>query len=221
MNCLYDGSSGGGVSTSYAQPWYQKNVVPTRLAETEVTSTPITYDTGTTAFGTLTLAYNESLTRASSPMRVTPDVSALADPSTGVAVGETLFGPDNAKGVPGPEKFYLSRIGGTSVASPDLRGHRGGRPAGGRVPARLRQPGDLLAGRPEPSAYHNVVDNPGGATFYEVRSNYTDAVQRDPPAGDLPAHAGRGRLHRPQRHLPGGPGGRAWRRVAGPSRASR
>src|SRR6202020_1961461 len=92
----------------------------TRLAETEVTSTPITFNTGTTAYGTLTLAYNESVTRASSPMRVTPDVSALADPSTGVAVGETLFGPDNKKGVPGPEKFYISRIGGSRVAPPDF-----------------------------------------------------------------------------------------------------
>ena len=66
MNGLYDGSSGGGVATAYAQPWYQKNVVPTKLAETEVTSTPITYNTGT-AYGTVTLAYNESLTTASSP----------------------------------------------------------------------------------------------------------------------------------------------------------
>jgi subtilase family serine protease len=96
-NYLYDGSSGGGVAYAYAQPWYQRNVVPGGLAETEVTSAPITYNTGTTTFGTVTLGYNETLTRASSPRRVTPDVSALADPSTGVAVGETLFGPDNAR----------------------------------------------------------------------------------------------------------------------------
>jgi subtilase family serine protease len=173
-NFDYDGSSGGGVADAYAQPWYQKNVVPTSLAETEVTSTPITYNTGTTAFGTVTLGFNESLTRASSPRRVTPDVSALADPSTGVAVGETLFGPDNAQGVPGPEKFYLSRIGGTSVASPIFAGieadaqQAAGQPIGFANPAIYG-----LDGR-NSGAFRNVVDNPGGATFYEIRSNYTD-----------------------------------------------
>jgi subtilase family serine protease len=173
-NGLYDGSSGGGVSTSYAQPWYQKNVVPTKLAETEVTSTPINYNTGTTAFGTLTLAYNESVTRASSPMRVTPDVSALADPSTGVAVGETLFGPDNKKGVPGPEKFYLSRIGGTSVASPIFAGIEADAQQAAGFSLGFANPAIYWLDSRSSSAYHNVVDNPGGATFYEVRSNYTD-----------------------------------------------
>jgi subtilase family serine protease len=174
VNGLYDGSSGGGVSTSYAQPWYQKNVVPTKLAETEVTSTPITFNTGTTAFGTLTLAYNESLTRASSPMRVTPDVSALADPSTGVAVGETLFGPDNKKGVPGPEKFYLSRIGGTSVASPIFAGIEADAQQAAGFPLGFANPAIYWLDGRSSSAFHNVVDNPGGATFYEIRSNYSD-----------------------------------------------
>jgi len=174
VNGLYDGSSGGGVSTAYAQPWYQRNVVPTRLAETEVTSTPITYNTGTTAFGTVTLAYNESLTRASSPMRVTPDVSALADPSTGVAVGETLFGPDNAQGVPGPEKFYLSRIGGTSVASPIFAGIEADAQQAAGQPIGFANPAIYGLDARSSSAFHNVTDNPGGTTFYELRSNYTD-----------------------------------------------
>ena len=174
LNGLYDGSSGGGVSTNYAQPWYQKNVVPKKLAETEVTSTPITYNTGTTTFGTVTLAYNESLTRASSPMRVTPDVSALADPSTGVAVGETLFGPDNAQGVPGPEKFYLSRIGGTSVASPIFAGIEADAQQAAGQPIGFANPAIYGLDARNPGAFHNVTDNPGGTTFYEVRSNYSD-----------------------------------------------
>ena len=174
LNGDYDGSSGGGVSTAYAQPWYQKGVVPTSLAETEVTSTPITFNTGTTTFGTITLAYNESLTRASSPMRVTPDVSALADPSTGVAVGETLFGPDNAQGVPGPEKFYLSRIGGTSVASPIFAGIEADAQQAAGQPIGFANPAIYGLDARSRGAFHNVVDNPGGATFYEVRSNYTD-----------------------------------------------
>jgi subtilase family serine protease len=174
LNGDYDGSSGGGVSTAYAQPWYQKGVVPTSLAETEVTSTPITFNTGTTTFGTITLAYNESLTRASSPMRVTPDVSALADPSTGVAVGETLFGPDNAQGVPGPEKFYISRIGGTSVASPIFAGIEADAQQAAGQPIGFANPAIYGLDARNRGAFHNVVDNPGGATFYEVRSNYTD-----------------------------------------------
>jgi subtilase family serine protease len=173
LNGLYDGSSGGGVADAYAQPWYQKGVVPTALAETEVTSTPVTYDTGTTTYGTLTLAYNESLTTASSPRRVTPDVSALADPSTGVAVGETLFGPDNAQGVPGPEQFYLSRIGGTSVASPIFAGIEADAQQAAGQPIGFANPAIYGLAR-IPGSFHNVVDNPGGATFYEVRSNYTD-----------------------------------------------
>jgi len=170
----YDGSTGGGVSYAYAQPWYQKGVVPTKLAETNVTSTPITYDTGTTAFGTVTLAFNESVTRASSPRRVTPDVSALADPSTGVAVGETLFGPDNKKGVPGPEKFYLSRIGGTSVASPIFAGIEADAQQAARYPIGFANPAIYGLDAHTSSAFHNVSDHPGGAAFYEVRSNYTD-----------------------------------------------
>jgi subtilase family serine protease len=173
-NYLYDGSTGGGVADAYAQPWYQKLAVPTSLAETEVTSTPITYDTGTTTYGTVTLGYNESLTTASSPRRVIPDVSALADPSTGFAVGETLYGPDNAQGVPGPEKFYLSRIGGTSLASPTFAGvEADAQQAAGR-PIGFANPAIYALDAVSHGAFHNITDNPGGTTAYEVRSNYTD-----------------------------------------------
>lgn len=175
LNGLWDGASGGGVATAYAQPWYQKHVVPTKLAKTEVTSTPINFNTGTTTFGTITLAYNESLTTASSPRRVTPDVSALADPSTGVAVGETLFGPDNAQGVPGPEKFYLSRIGGTSVASPIFAGIEADAQQAAGFPIGFANPAIYGLDAHSSGAFHNVTDHPDGATLYEVRSNYTDA----------------------------------------------
>jgi len=174
-NYLYDGSSGGGVSSTYAQPWYQKNVVPTSLAETEVTSTPVTYNTGTTTYGTVTLGYNESLTTASSPMRVIPDVSALADPSTGIAVGETLYGPDNAKGVPGPLKFYISRIGGTSLASPTFAGIEADAQQAAGCAIGFANPAIYGLDAKNQGAFHNITDNPGGGTSYEVRSNYTDS----------------------------------------------
>jgi subtilase family serine protease len=173
-NGLYDGSTGGGVATAYAQPWYQQGVVPTSLADTEVTSTPVTYATGTTTYGNIILAYNESLTTASSPRRVTPDVSALADPSTGVAVGETTAGPDNAQGVPGPDEFYISRIGGTSVASPIFAGIEADAQQAAGSPIGFANPAIYGLDAHNSSAFHNVTDHPGGASLYEVRSNYTD-----------------------------------------------
>ncbi|HTW02007.1 MAG TPA: S53 family peptidase [Streptosporangiaceae bacterium] len=173
-NGLYDGSTGGGVAYAYAQPWYQRGVVPTSLADTLVTSTPVTYNTGTTTYGTVTLAYNESLATASSPRRVTPDVSALADPSTGVAVGETTAGPDNAQGVPGPDKFYISRIGGTSVASPIFAGIEADAQQAAGQPIGFANPAIYGLDAHTSRTFHNVTDHPGGASYYEVRSNYTD-----------------------------------------------
>ena len=215
-NGLYDGSTGGGVATAYAQPWYQQRVVPTSLAETEVTSTPVTYNTGTTTFGTIMLAYNESLTTASSPRRVTPDVSALADPSTGVAVGETTAGPDNAQGVPGPDKFYISRIGGTSVASPIFAGIEADAQQAAGFPIGFANPAIYGLDAHSSSAFHNVTDHPGGASYYEVRSNYTDASNETLPLVTYLRQHGRERVHRQQRHLPADPGGRAGGRVPGP-----
>jgi subtilase family serine protease len=180
-NYDYDGSSGGGVAYAYAQPWYQKNVVPTALAETEVTSTPINYNTGTTTYGTVTLGYDESLTTASSPRRVIPDVSALADPSTGFAVGETLYGPDNAHGVPGPEKFYISRIGGTSLASPTFAGIEADAQQAAGYPLGFANPAIYGLDAQNSGAFHNISDNPGGTTSYEVRSNYSDPYNETLP----------------------------------------
>jgi subtilase family serine protease len=171
----YGGSSGGGVSADYTQPWYQKLVVPTKLAETEVKSTPVEYQ------GNL-VAFTESVTKARTPMRVTPDVSALADPSTGTAVGETLFGPDGANGKPAPLKFRISRIGGTSLASPTFAGIEADAQQG--FDQAVRRPVSIGFANPAiyemdalnkvSNAFHDVSDTAGGAQQYEVRSNYTD-----------------------------------------------
>jgi subtilase family serine protease len=101
-------------------------------------------------------------------------VSALADPSTGVAEGETLYGPDNAKGVPGPPKFYLSRIGGTSVASPIFAGVEADAQQAAGFPLGFANPAIYGLDRANSGVFHNITDNPGGDRFYEVRSNYTD-----------------------------------------------
>jgi subtilase family serine protease len=146
----YDGSGGGGVSTAYPQPSYQKGVVPASLA-TDVPQGKTT-----------------------KPMRVTPDVAALADPSTGILVGETLYGTDKQ---PRKARFQFSRIGGTSVASPIFAGieadaeQAAGHALGFANPLiySLAKPGTAA------KAFHDVTDHPLGSGYLaEVRSNYTD-----------------------------------------------
>ena len=141
-NWLYDGSSGGGVSTAYAQPWYQQGVVPDSLA----TAVP----QGTT----------------STPMRVVPDVSALADPSTGMLVGETTLQPDGTT-----YAFALSRIGGTSVASPTFAGIEADAQQAAGHDLGFANP--VIYQRYGTDAFHDVTDHPLGAKqLFVVRDNY-------------------------------------------------
>jgi subtilase family serine protease len=148
----YDGSGGGGVSTAFTQPAYQARVVPHSLA----TALP----NGTTS---------------SAPMRVTPDVAALADPSTGFLVGQTLYQPDGTT-----LAFSLSRTGGTSLASPTFAGieadaqQAAGHPLGFADPGIYQLYGTL--------AFHDVTDHPlGPGSLAEVRQNYTDPYTKTGP----------------------------------------
>jgi subtilase family serine protease len=161
----YDGSGGGGVSTTYAQPSYQAPVVPTTLAE----SLP----NGQTA---------------SSPMRVIPDVAALADPSTGIAVGQTTLQPNGKT-----YAFSLSRIGGTSVACPVFAGLQADAqqaydthysstvPIGFANPAIYYLDENSTYSSSSP-AFHDVTDHPLGPGYLaEVRSNYTNPYTKQGP----------------------------------------
>ncbi|MGI8445678.1 MAG: S53 family peptidase [Streptosporangiaceae bacterium] len=155
----YDGSSGGGVSTEYLQPGYQTGVVPTSLAE----SLP----NGTTS---------------STPMRVVPDVSALADPSTGILVGQTTLQPNGKT-----YAFSLSRIGGTSVACPTFAGIEADaqQAAGGSLgfanPAIYYLDTHATYGAKD-AAYNDVTDHPLGAGYLaEVRNNYTNPYTKQGP----------------------------------------
>jgi len=62
----YSSGDGGGTSQLFPQPWYQKGIVPTSVADYY----------GSTA------------------MRAIPDISAVGDPNTGMVVGETQAFPD-------------------------------------------------------------------------------------------------------------------------------
>ncbi len=149
----YDGSSGGGVSTVYPQPWYQRGVVPYRLA----TAVP---EGGPT----------------STPMRVVPDVSALADPSTGMLVGQTTLQPDGKT-----YAFSLSRIGGTSVASPTFAGIEADAQQAAHRDLGFANP--AIYARYGTSAFHDVTDHPlgRGLQLYVVRNNYTDPYTKTGP----------------------------------------
>jgi subtilase family serine protease len=115
-------------------------------------------------------------TTSPTPMRVEPDVSALADPSTGFLVGETALQPDGRT-----YAFSLSRIGGTSVAAPTFAGieadaqQAAGHPLGFANPAIYAKYGT--------SAFHDVTDEPFGPGVHlaEVRNNYTDPYTREGP----------------------------------------
>ena len=148
----YDGSGGGGVSSDFTQPSYQKGVVPDSLA----TRLPN---------GTIN----------ATPMRVEPDVAALADPSTGILVGQTTLQPDGTSFA-----FSLSRIGGTSVACPVFAGiEADAQQAAGHV---LGFANPAIYQRYGTSAFRDVTDHPLGPGYLaEVRNNYTDPATKTGP----------------------------------------
>jgi subtilase family serine protease len=148
----YDGSGGGGVSFDFAQPAYQKGVVPNSLA----TALP----NGSTA---------------TKPMRVEPDVSALADPSTGILTGETTLQPNGKTFA-----FSLSRTGGTSVACPVFAGiEADAQQAAGHA---IGFANPVIYQRYHTSAFRDVTDHPFGSRHLaEVRTNYTDPSTKKGP----------------------------------------
>lgn len=148
----YAGSSGGGVSTYFTQPPYQAGVVPNKLATT--------LPSGATA---------------TQPMRVVPDVSALADPSTGFLVGQTVLQPNGTT-----YAFSLSRIGGTSVACPTFAGIEADAQQAAGHPLGFANP--VIYQRYGTSAFHDVTNHPRGPGYLaEVRNNYTDPATKKGP----------------------------------------
>jgi subtilase family serine protease len=148
----YDGSGGGGVSTVYPQPAYQRGVVPAGLA-----------------------THLPNGTVSATPMRVEPDVSGLADPSTGILIGETVLQPDGST-----YAFSLSRTGGTSVSSPVFAGiEADAQQAAGRA---LGFANPAIYQRYRTSAFRDVTDHPlGPGNLAEVRNNYTDPATKGGP----------------------------------------
>jgi subtilase family serine protease len=153
----YDGSSGGGVSYIFSQPAYQRGVVPDSLA----TALP----DGSTS---------------PTPMRVEPDVSAVADPGTGLLVGQTTLQPNGKT-----YAFSLSRVGGTSASVQTFAGiEADAQQAAGSV---LGFANPVIYERYGTSAFHDVTNHPLGPGYLaEVRNNYTDpSTEKGPLITDL------------------------------------
>jgi subtilase family serine protease len=93
--------------------------------------------------------------------RTVPDIAAVADPQTGLLIGQSQTFPDNSV------RYSEYRIGGTSLAAPVIAGiqalaqqARGGLPIGFANPAIYERAGT--------SAYHDVTDHPLGNRFLGV-----------------------------------------------------
>lgn len=193
---------GGGVSTSFPEPAWQKGIVPDSEAYNADTVNDYTTANGSApAYGT-----------AAAPGRVEPDVAMIADSTTGILVGETQI-PDYtaANALPNQTASYsYYRIGGTSVSSPIFTGMMAlvdealGKSAGfvnptmypflakkdgafrdpqvgrsatgsrlGSTEAQLTKPCPATAG--DPYCITGAVNGPGSVPVTaEVRSDYTD-----------------------------------------------
>jgi subtilase family serine protease len=129
--------AGGGTSRLFPQPAYQAGVVPASMSQA----------------------------RGGAPMRVEPDVAALADPTTGMLVGQTQAFPD------GTSRYSEYRIGGTSLACPLTAGfmalaqQKAGHDLGFANP--------LIYAHAGSAAFHDVTPSTGVSA---VRAEYANSI---------------------------------------------
>jgi subtilase family serine protease len=170
----FTSGAGGGTSQLFAQPFYQRGVVPASIAN-----------------------------RYGKPGRAVPDIAAVADPNTGMLVGETQTFPD------GSVKYSEYRIGGTSLAAPVMAGimaiadQVAGKPHGFANPAFYALAGSKavhdIKGTPQTPAvvrvdYVNRVDASGGlitslrsldvTQSIRIRKGYDDVTGVGTPNGE-------------------------------------
>jgi subtilase family serine protease len=162
---IYGG--GGGTSQTYAQPDYQKGVVPDSIAG-HFAGKPAEADAGD-ANGDIHV-----------PGRAVPDVAMDGDPTTGMLVGQTQNFSGNPVVLPGDDVRYGEyRIGGTSLSSPLFAGVMALADQASRVPHGFANPAlyglhrtgafrDVRAPKKQLALvrtdYDNGVDSSGGTT---------------------------------------------------------
>jgi len=131
----YRGGAGGGVSALFAQPAYQRGVVPDALARSG---------------------------QDSQPARVVPDIADLADPYTGfqIAIRPIL---DDVTLKTGALEF--DTYGGTSLASPIAAAKVALVQAAGGRPVGFANPAFYATAKALPSGFHDVVPPPAPAAL--------------------------------------------------------
>lgn len=132
--------AGGGTSTLFGEPDYQKGVVPPYLAR---------------KYG-------------SDPMHVVPDVAAVADPYTGMLVGQTD---------PGSGEYDTYAIGGTSLACPVFAGIQALASQGRAEPIGFANP--LLYSLAGSDAYHDVTPSRTAKAVTNPEGSYLVTLARD------------------------------------------
>jgi subtilase family serine protease len=163
---LYGG--GGGTSQTYAEPSWQRGIVPGSIAR-YFAGKPPAADAGD-ANGDVHV-----------PGRAVPDVSMVGDPNTGFREGITQDFSSAASGLPGlptdDNRYGEYRIGGTSLSSPLFAGvmaladQASGRPHGFANPA--------LYAAYRHRAYRDVAPTPRHRAV--VRNDYDNGL--DPSGG--------------------------------------
>jgi subtilase family serine protease len=112
---------------------------------------------------------NGKVDRLSTTMRVVPDVAAIADPQTGMLIGQTQTFPD------GSTAYSTYRIGGTSLASPIFAGISAlvdqARLAKSEPLLGFANPALYDAG---PGAFHDIIHLT--TPVAQVRANYVNGV---------------------------------------------
>jgi subtilase family serine protease len=149
----YAGGSGGGTSELFTQPGYQRAVVPSSLSRTLPDGS-----------------------KAAKPMRVIPDIAAVADSTTGIRYPIWAQLPNGKYG------YAESRVGGTSLACPVIAGLQAlAQERQGRAPIGFANPAIYL--RAGKGLYHDVTDTPLGKKnpVAFVRTNYTDPYAKQGP----------------------------------------
>ncbi len=150
------GAAGGGDSSLFAEPSWQKPVVPAALTTQTYTSPD-----------------GSSTNNVTSPGRVEPDISLVADSTTGVLVGQTQTD------VNGKAAYSEYRLGGTSVSCPLFSG---------LVALAIQADHGKNLGFVSPALYSAYRHSPNGfrdpslgRNLVNVRTDYTNT--QDPSSG--------------------------------------
>ncbi len=150
---VWGGGAGGGTSTAFAEPDYQKGIVPASLANST----------------------------SGGPGRVVPDVAALADPYTGFQIAMRPIISCTPAGQCQVGSLQYATYGGTSLASPITAAQMAlAQQAAGRTVG-FANPALYAAYRVKPSLFNDVTtpQPPTALTYTSARTGHDFLVTLD------------------------------------------